>query len=146
MSWHVRFPPHHCHGSDSPSLPAWSVLPSWLLHLASRLYLLMIRVTTHVYPRRTLWSSPRYRYPSCILHLSLSTSPSHLVWVWFCFLLSAFCLLIYCMAFRLEDTILALIRPPSCTIRLLSLVLVAFVFFALSSYPWSQIAMVDRPT
>ncbi|KAF2628922.1 hypothetical protein BU25DRAFT_23829 [Macroventuria anomochaeta] len=35
------------------------------------------------------------------------------------------------MAFRLEDTILALIRPPSCTIRLFLLYSLLFVFRAI---------------
>lgn len=88
----------------------------------------MIRVTTHVYPRRTLCSPSHCHYPSCILYLPLLTSRSLgpvLVLLLVCSLLSVFD---SCMAFRLEDTILALIRPTSCTIRLY------LVCFCLSRY------------
>ncbi|KAH6642876.1 hypothetical protein C7974DRAFT_112235 [Boeremia exigua] len=106
----------------------------------------MIRVTTRVYPRLTLQSLSHYHYPSCTLHLPKSASRSHSVRSWFLVLVSAFVFLCFtCTAFRLEDTILALIRPPLVPLDF-TLVLVAVVFFALSSYPWSQIAMVDRPT
>jgi hypothetical protein len=44
-----------------------------------------------------------------------------------------FVFLISCMAFRLEDTIPALIRPPSCTIRLSALLLLLF-FLSYSRY------------
>ena len=136
-SWHVRHTSHHRYGSDSWSLPACAGLS--FLATSSRIsstHLLMIRVTTRIPTANALIIVPLqllFLYTTLIVSLTAAI----------CLVLVLLFVLIYCMAFRLEDTILALIRPPSCTIRLFVL---PFVSFALSSYPWLQIAMVDRPT
>lgn len=129
-----HFPSHHCYGSDSRFPPglARSSLLAWLLHLASRLltYLLMIRVTTRTYTHGGRLVIVALPLPFLYTTLTL-VRPQGCTWFGFGsafgFWLLSF--LISCMAFRLEDTILALIRPPSCTTRLFSLVLIAYCLF-----------------
>lgn len=131
MSWHVRIPSHHCYGSDSRSLPAWPVRHSWLLHLASRLY----------QPHNDPCHDTRIPTTDALVTVALPLTFLYTILTLVGLtvtrsgfgsalgLLFALCLFDSCMAFRLEDTILALIRPTSCTIRLyLSF---AFVFRAI---------------
>jgi hypothetical protein len=116
---------HHRYGSDSRSVPAWPVRLSWqpfISHLVYTSILLMIRVTTRVYPRQTAWSSPHYHCPSCTLlfiSAGFTAGTRHGYGLLYCF---------SCMAFRLEDTILALIRPLPCTIRHFYSLLAGFLF------------------
>jgi hypothetical protein len=131
VSWHVRIPSHHCYGFDSRSFPAWPVCHSWLLHLATRLYL---HPNDPCYGTRipTTDALITVALPSTFLYTILTLVGLTVTWPGSgsaIGLLFAFCLFDSCMAFRLEDTILALIRPTSCTIRLyLSF---AFVFRAI---------------
>ena len=124
-----------CHGSCATLLITVTALTHGLfrlgfLRLASRLTnLFNVRVTTHVYPRRALWPSSQYHYPSCILpfprrpHRPTRCGYGSALW-FLSFLIS-------CMAFRLEDTIPALIRPPLVPLEFcLLLLLLLFVFFA----------------
>lgn len=88
----------------------------------------MIRVTTHVYPRLTLQSLSHYHYLSCTLRLPLSASRLYSVrfWFWFAFCLSAFVHGVQARRYHSGTH-----SASSCTIRLSSLVLVAFVFRAI---------------
>lgn len=104
----------------------------------------MIRVTTHVYPRWTLWSPSHYHRPSCILYLPLLASRSLdpvLVLLLVCFLLSVF--LIHAWRSGSKIPFWHSFGLPLVPLDFISRLLLSF---ALSSYPRLQIVMVERPT
>lgn len=140
-----------CHGSCATLLITVTALTHGLsrlgfLRLASRLTnLFNARVTTHVYPRRALWPSSQYHYPSCILPFPRRphrpTRCGYGSALWF---LSFFDFMHGVQARRYHS---GTHSASSCTIRILSLAIVAVCLSrCYHQYPWSQIVMsTDQP-